>query len=107
MFHYNSDNHNLESGHKFRRYCCDRPVCVQVVLGSTVKGCWGFGCELSLSDQSLGFILLIVCLFVCFRIFKKDLFIVCKYTVPIFRHTIRGHQISLQMVVSHRVVPEI
>jgi hypothetical protein len=37
---------------------------------------------------------------------KKDLFIfiICKYTVAVFRHTRRGSQISLQMVVSHHVV---
>jgi hypothetical protein len=29
---------------------------------------------------------------------------VCEYTVAVFRHTRRGHQISLQMVVSHHVV---
>jgi hypothetical protein len=32
------------------------------------------------------------------------LFIICKYTVAIFRHTRRGHQITSQMVVSHHVV---
>jgi len=32
------------------------------------------------------------------------LFHVCKYTVAAFRHTSRGHQISLQMTVSHHVV---
>jgi hypothetical protein len=32
------------------------------------------------------------------------LFIICKYTVAVFRHTRRGHQISLRMVVSHHVV---
>jgi hypothetical protein len=31
-------------------------------------------------------------------------FIICKYTVAVFRHTRRGHEISLQMVVSHHVV---
>jgi hypothetical protein len=37
--------------------------------------------------------------------FLKDLFIIiCKYTIAVFRHTRRGHQISLQMVVSHHVV---
>jgi hypothetical protein len=37
--------------------------------------------------------------------FFKDLFIIIsKYTVAVFRHTRRGHQISLQMVVSHHVV---
>jgi hypothetical protein len=35
----------------------------------------------------------------------KDLFIIIhKYTVAAFRHTRRGHQIPLQMVVSHHVV---
>jgi hypothetical protein len=35
---------------------------------------------------------------------KIYLFIICKYAVAVFRHTRRGHQISLQMVVSHHVV---
>jgi phage shock protein PspC (stress-responsive transcriptional regulator) len=39
--------------------------------------------------------------------FFKDLCITCKYTVAVFRHTRRGHQISLQMVVSHHVVAAI
>jgi hypothetical protein len=35
----------------------------------------------------------------------KHLFmIICKYTVAVFRYTRRGHQIPLQMVVSHHVV---
>ena len=29
---------------------------------------------------------------------------ICKYTVAVFRHTRRGLQLSLQMVVSHHVV---
>jgi hypothetical protein len=37
-----------------------------------------------------------------FKIFY--LFITCKYTVAVFRHTRRGSQILLQMVVSHHVV---
>jgi hypothetical protein len=48
----------------------------------------------------------LVCLFILF-FFKKDfiyLFIICKYTVAVFRHTRRGHQISLRVVVSHHVV---
>jgi hypothetical protein len=37
--------------------------------------------------------------------FKKDLFIIIhKYTVAVFKHTRRGHQISLWVVVSHHVV---
>jgi hypothetical protein len=30
--------------------------------------------------------------------------IICKYTVAVFRHSRRGSQISLGMVVSHHVV---
>jgi hypothetical protein len=37
-------------------------------------------------------------------IFKIYLFIICKYTVAVFRHSRRGSQISLGMVVSHHVV---
>jgi hypothetical protein len=36
--------------------------------------------------------------------FKINSFIICKYTVVVFRHSRRGHQISLRMVVSHHVV---
>jgi hypothetical protein len=37
--------------------------------------------------------------------FFLNLFIIiCKYTVAVFRHSRRGSQISLQMVVSHHVV---
>jgi hypothetical protein len=32
---------------------------------------------------------------------KIYLFIICKYTVADFRHSRRGHQIPLRMVVSH------
>jgi hypothetical protein len=39
-----------------------------------------------------------------FHFFLKDSFIICKYTVAVFRHSRRGHQISLQMAVSHHVV---
>jgi hypothetical protein len=37
-------------------------------------------------------------------IFFKNLFIICKYTVAVFRHSRRGSQILLQMVVSNHVV---
>jgi hypothetical protein len=37
-------------------------------------------------------------------LWPKDLFVICKYTVAVFRHSRRGHQISLRMVVSHHVV---
>jgi hypothetical protein len=36
--------------------------------------------------------------------FFFNLFITCKYTVAVFRHTRRERQISLQMVVNHHVV---
>jgi hypothetical protein len=40
-----------------------------------------------------------------FFFFFKDLFIIIyKYTVAIFRHTRRGSQVLLRMVVSHHVV---
>jgi hypothetical protein len=35
---------------------------------------------------------------------KIYLFIICKYTAAVFRHTRRGSQISLRMVVSYHVV---
>jgi hypothetical protein len=42
----------------------------------------------------------------CFGFFfhPKDLFIICKYTVTVFRHFRRRHQISLWVVLSHHVV---
>jgi hypothetical protein len=44
-------------------------------------------------------------LFFFFFFFFKDLFIIiCKYIVAVFRHTRRGSQILLRMVVSHHVV---
>jgi hypothetical protein len=39
-----------------------------------------------------------------FFFLKIYLFIICKYTVAVFRYTRRGHQISLRVVVSHHVV---
>ena len=40
-------------------------------------------------------------------IFKIYLFYVYEYTLAVFRHTRRGHRITLQMVVSHHEVAEI
>jgi hypothetical protein len=37
-------------------------------------------------------------------VFKIYLFYIYEYTVAVFRHSRRGHQIPLQMVVSHHVV---
>ena len=42
--------------------------------------------------------------FFFFFFLKIYLFIICKYTVAVFRHPRRGSQILLQMVVSHHVV---
>jgi hypothetical protein len=39
-----------------------------------------------------------------FFFLKNYLFYICEYTVAVFRHTRRGHKISLQVVVSHHVV---
>jgi len=39
-----------------------------------------------------------------FPLKKIYLFYVYEYTIAIFRHTRRGHQIPLQMVVSHHVL---
>jgi hypothetical protein len=39
-----------------------------------------------------------------YTLLKKDLFIIYKYTVADFRHPRKGHQVSLQVVVSHHVV---
>jgi hypothetical protein len=44
------------------------------------------------------------CIFFFFFFLKIYLFIICKYTVAVFRHTRRGSQILLRMVVSHHVV---
>jgi hypothetical protein len=37
-------------------------------------------------------------------LFFKELFIYYKYTITVFRHIRRGHQISLQMVMSYHMV---
>jgi hypothetical protein len=77
-------------------------------------GCWGFKFQHScleirsfypqpchqLSDR------LVVSrqLLFFFLIFKIYLFILYKYTIADFRHPRRGHQVILQMIVSHYVV---
>jgi hypothetical protein len=43
-------------------------------------------------------------LFFFFFFLKIYLFIICKYTVAVFRHSRWGRQILLQMVVNHHVV---
>jgi len=44
--------------------------------------------------------------FVCYSkgFFKIYLFSIYEYTVGVFKHTRRGHQIPLQMDVNHHVV---
>jgi hypothetical protein len=42
--------------------------------------------------------------FLFFLFLKIYLFIICKYTVAVFRHARRGRQILLRMVVGHHVV---
>jgi hypothetical protein len=42
--------------------------------------------------------------FFFFFFLKIYLFIICKYTVAVFRHSRRGSQILIKMVVSHHVV---
>lgn len=44
------------------------------------------------------------CTLILIFFFKIYLFIICKYTVAVFRHSRRGSQILLQMVVSHHGV---
>jgi hypothetical protein len=43
-------------------------------------------------------------LILIFLFLKIYLFYVYEYTIALFRHTRRGHQIPLQMAVSHHVV---
>jgi hypothetical protein len=64
-------------------------------------------CYLLEKQEKKSLFLVVVChsLSTHFFFFKKIyLFITCKYTVAVFRHTRRGRQILLQMVVSHHVV---
>jgi hypothetical protein len=49
----------------------------------------------------------IQCFFLSFLKIYLFTYLLYKYTVAVFRHTRRGHQISLQMVVSHHVVARI
>ena len=49
------------------------------------------------------FLFLKILFILCF-IFKIYLFIICKYAVAVFRHSRRGNQILLWVVVSHYVV---
>jgi hypothetical protein len=49
-------------------------------------------------------VLIIVTVLVFLFFFKIFLFIICKYTVVVFRHSRRGHLISLRVIVSNHVV---
>jgi hypothetical protein len=61
-------------------------------------GCWELNFRTSAVSGQL------VLLSLCSRWFKDLFIIIHKYTVAVFWHTRRGHQISLRMVVSHHVV---
>jgi hypothetical protein len=56
------------------------------------------------SEKMFRFYILTVKLFLFRLFFLKDLFIIYKYTIAIFRHSRKGSQILLQMVVSHHKV---
>jgi hypothetical protein len=56
------------------------------------------------SHQALLLVAHLLWISVFFFFLNIYLFIICKYTVAVFRHSRRGSQISLQMVVSHHVV---
>jgi hypothetical protein len=56
------------------------------------------------TDVLLGYIRLATGFFFFFSLRPKDFFIICKYSVALSRHSRRGHQISLWLVVSHHVV---
>jgi hypothetical protein len=60
--------------------------------------CWCF-LSMSMGDLSI-FLYLLLFLFSFLKIY---LFYKCEYTEVVFRHTRRGHQIPLKMVVSHYV----
>jgi hypothetical protein len=59
---------------------------------------------LSLPPAFYNYILFIYFCSLCFFLFFKDLFIICKYTVADFIHSRKGSHISLWVVVSHHVV---
>jgi hypothetical protein len=54
--------------------------------------------------RDCGFLQYIYLFFIFYFFLKIYLLIICKYTVAVFRHSRRGSQILLQMVVSHHVV---
>jgi hypothetical protein len=67
----------------------------EVTLGAVrAVGVWGLTWQNPDIGRSISF----------FFFLKIYLFIICKYTVVVFRYTRRGHQISLRVVVSHHVV---
>jgi hypothetical protein len=45
--------------------------------------------------------------FICFGFLNIYLLYISEYTITVFRHTRRGQQIPLEMVVSHHVIPGI
>ena len=76
-------------------YVCEYTIAVQMVVSfHVVVGNWILGPLLQSAPLTQ----------TC-SLRPKDLFIIIyKYTVAVFRHTRRGRQISLRVVVSHHVV---
>jgi hypothetical protein len=67
-----------------------RILCFVVAVLSYIASLWVFEMECCVGPIS--------------PFLKRYLFIICKYTVAVFRHTRRGCPISLQMVMNHHVV---
>jgi hypothetical protein len=82
----------------FRQFSCHcLPSCSAEITGTThyTRCLWVLGIELRLSGLHSQ---------CSYPPPQPFLFIICKYTVAVFRHPRRGYQISLQMFVSHHVV---
>jgi hypothetical protein len=77
------------------------PGAPRVVAGQLIKTfCW----LKPVSAVSQEFSLVDTPTYLFIYLFIYLLFIICEYTVAVFRYTRRGHRISLQMAVSHHVV---
>jgi hypothetical protein len=72
------------------------------------KQSWGYRLVLSFESFFLpSFLPSFLPFFLSLSLFFLSRFILCKYSVAVFRHIRRGRQISLCMVVSYHVVVEI
>jgi hypothetical protein len=59
---------------------------------------------LNFSEASICFPMTLDVLTLLFRLVSLSVVYLFEYTVTVFRHTKRGHQIPLQVVVNHHVV---